>query len=257
METYEQLVADALAAPFEGWDFSWLRDRTTHEDLSWFYSDLARAAIARATRLLDVDTGGDEQLTGLRPLPAYTVALEGWEPNVAVARRRLEPLGVEVRQTAEEGSLPVADGEFDLVLNRHGGLDAAETWRALSPGGVFLTQQVGSRNGAEINAALGAPPSIDPDAETCDRAVDALRAQGFWVDEAREEMPAYVFGDIGAVVYQLRAVPWTIPDFDVAAYDEPLRRLDAHIRRTGGFITHDHRYLIRASKPRASDRLDC
>ncbi|MEQ7004816.1 methyltransferase domain-containing protein [Actinopolymorpha sp. B17G11] len=256
MEPYEHLVAEALAAPFEGWDFSWLRDRTTGEDLSWSYPDLARAAIADAARLLDIDTGGGEQLAGLRPLPAYTVALEGWAPNLAVARRRLEPLGVEVRQTTDDGRLPVADGEFDLVLNRHGWLDAADTWRALAPGGVFLTQQVGSRNGAEINAALGAPPSIDLDAETCDLAVAALRAQGFRVDEAREEMPAYVFGDIGAVVYQLRAVPWTIDDFDVRTYDVALRRLDARIRETGEFATHDHRYLIRATKPRAGDSVD-
>jgi SAM-dependent methyltransferase len=249
METYEQLVAEALAAPFEGWDFSWLADRTTNEDLSWSYPALARAAVAGATRLVDIDTGGGEQLAGLAPLPPYTVALEGWEPNLAVARRRLEPLGVDVRQTTEDGHLPVADGDFDLVLNRHGRLDAAETWRALSPGGVFLTQQVGSRNGIEINTALGAPPSVDPDSETAELAVDALRQQGFQVDDAREEMPAYVFHDVGAVVYQLRAVPWTIPDFDVRTYDAPLRRLDANIRETGGFVTHDHRYLIRAIKP--------
>jgi SAM-dependent methyltransferase len=250
METYEQLVAAALAAPFEGWDFSWLKDRTTNEDLSWSYPDLARGAVADATRLLDIDTGGGELLAGLQPLPPYTVALEGWKPNLAVARQRLEPFGVEVRYAAE-GPLPVTDGEFDLVLNRHGRLDAAEVWRVLAPGGVFLTQQVGSRNGSEINAALGAPPSVEADSETCELAVSALRDRGFQVDDAREEMPAYIFCDIAAVVYQLRAVPWTISDFDVDRYETALRRLDAHIRETGGFVTHDHRYLVRATKPAA------
>jgi SAM-dependent methyltransferase len=246
--SYEQLVSEALSAPFTGWDFSWLRDRTSGEQLSWDYSDLAKAALANATAVLDIDTGGGELLAGLAPLPAHTVATEAWEPNLPVARERLEPLGVEVRAGRGE-ALAAEDGEFDLVLNRHGSFDVAELWRVLTPGGAFLTQQPGSRNDQEFYAALGTQPPVDPESHTLDTVTGALRRQGFVVEDAREEMPAYRYHDVGAVIFQLLAVSWTVPGFDVERYDAELRRLDARIRTEGPFVTHNHRFLVRARKP--------
>jgi hypothetical protein len=35
MATFDELVAEATAAPFTGWDFSWLDARSTTEDLPW------------------------------------------------------------------------------------------------------------------------------------------------------------------------------------------------------------------------------
>ncbi|HZC25559.1 MAG TPA: hypothetical protein VE287_00965 [Actinopolymorphaceae bacterium] len=138
--SYEARVSEALAAAaaMTGWDFGWQRERTHGDDLSWSYGDLARAAISRATSLLDLDTGGGELLESLRPLP---------------------------------------------------------------------------------------PP------------------------DAREELPAFYYHDIGAVVFQLTVVSWAIPDFDVHRYDAALRRLDTRIRADGAFLTHNHRYLISAEKP--------
>jgi hypothetical protein len=55
------------------------------------------------------------------------------------------------------------------------------------------------------------------------------------------------YRDIGAVVFHLSAVSWQVPGFDVATYDQALRRLDARIRAEGRFVVRDHRTLIRAS----------
>lgn len=245
MNTYESLVAEALAAPFEGWDFHWLDGRSDQAGPSWSYEDLARSALAAAKSALDVDTGGGELLASLQPLPAHTVATEAWEPNIAVATGRLAPLGVEVRRSDPSG-LPASDGEFDLVLNRHGGFSAPETRRVLRPGGIVLMQHVGRDNDADLNAVLGAaPPSYGGD---CATMVAELEQNGFRVDEARDETPEFVFFDIGAVVYHLRAVSWQIPDFDVTTYDRELRNLDARIRNEGRFVAHDRRYLIRAQR---------
>lgn len=248
---YEELVADALnaAAAMNGWDFGYLQNRTSGEELPWSYGDLAREAISRSTSLLDLDTGGGELLASLAPLPSHTVATEGWEPNVVVAKERLEPLGVAVRQAHGE-KLPVADGEFDLVLNRHSALDVDEVWRVLSPGGIFITQQPGSRNDLELNEALGASPSLAPDSRTSGGTAAAFERRGFLVLEVREAFPAYYFHDIAAVVYQLTVVSWHIPDFDVDRYEAELRELDHRIRTEGPLVTHNHRYLIRAMKPR-------
>jgi pimeloyl-ACP methyl ester carboxylesterase len=73
---YDELVAAAMAAPVEGWDFSWLAGRAEGSDPSWSYRDLARVYIARTDELLDVDTGGGELLASLAPLPQYTWATE-------------------------------------------------------------------------------------------------------------------------------------------------------------------------------------
>ncbi|WP_129663703.1 class I SAM-dependent methyltransferase [Phytoactinopolyspora endophytica] len=245
--SFEELVSEAREAPPEGWDFTWLSGRVDGDDLSWHYPSLAREAIDRSKSLLDVDTGGGEMLASLMPLPS-AVATEPYEPNVPVATARLGPLGVDVR-LGDASALPVPDGGVDLVLNRHGALDAAVISRVLTPGGVLLTQQVGSRNDMEFNDALGVALPGELDARTLDTTVSALESSGLVVDLAEEEFPASRFLDVGAVVFQLLAVPWQVPGFDVETFDGPLREIDAHIRAYGGFTVRNHRFLIRAHRP--------
>ncbi|MEO3789166.1 hypothetical protein ABGB14_03095 [Nonomuraea sp. B10E15] len=128
---YDELIQDALATPFEGWDFAVFDGRMT--------------------------TAGDS----LAPLSPRTVATEGHPPNVPVARRRLEALGVEVVAAGGEGALPLPTGAFDLIVNRHEAYDPHEVRRLLAPGGTFVTQQVEGRDLEELNAALGGPPHED------------------------------------------------------------------------------------------------
>ncbi len=161
-----------------------------------------------------------------------------------MARDRLTPLGVEVR-FAPGPELPATDRSADTVLNRHGRLNPAEVARVLHPGGNLLTQQVGSDDCREINEALGAPEPYDT-TWTAETASAQPAAAGLTVLEVREEWPAFTFHDVGALVHQLRAVPWQIPDFTVAGYEEPLRRVDARIRATGEFRVRAHRFVIRA-----------
>ncbi|WP_053175168.1 class I SAM-dependent methyltransferase [Nonomuraea sp. SBT364] len=247
MVSYEHLVGQAVRAPVRGWDFTRQRGRTSGGTPSWSYAERASALLAPARRLLDMDTGGGEFLASLAPLPERTVALEGWPPNLTVAARRLGPMGVAVLGGAAE-RIPAGKHAFDLVLNRHGGLDGAEVARVLAPGGRLLTQQVGSRNDQELNDALDAPPAAGEREWTLDVAADSLRRAGLRVLDAREEMVGHVFHDIGAVVFHLRAVPWQIRDFDHERYAGPLRALHERIRSDGGFAVRNHRFLIEAGQ---------
>lgn len=239
---YDELVGEALSVSRTGWEFAWLDGRASGSEPSWSYPALARPLVRRAGSLLDLDTGGGELLAELAPLPPHTVAVEGWTANTPVARDRLTPFGVSVVT-----ELPGEEREFDLVLSRHGRLPVADLARLLKPGGTLLTQQVGSDDLADLNAALGAPPP-HPRPWTADVAVAALQAAGFVVTDVREERPVFVFHDIGAVVYQLRAVPWQVRDFTLKRYDAQLRRLDAVIRTYGSFSATAHRFLVQATR---------
>ena len=68
---------------------------------------------------------------------------ESWPPNVALARRRLAPLGGTVAEDADDADLPFGDEAFDLVVSRHPVVTVwPEVARVLRPGGSYLSQQI-------------------------------------------------------------------------------------------------------------------
>jgi hypothetical protein len=55
---------------------------------------------------------------------------------------------------------------------------------------------------------------------------------------------------VGAVVYFLRLVVWTVPGFTVEKYRSRLESLHDQIERDGPFVAHAGRFLIEAVKSR-------
>src|SRR5271154_4656541 len=83
--------------PFQGWDFSHLDGRWHEDQPPWSYDGLVRALLPPADSLLDIGTGGGEQLLAFKDvLPARTVATEGYPPNFPIAQANLEPHEIEV-----------------------------------------------------------------------------------------------------------------------------------------------------------------
>lgn len=105
--------------PFSGWDFSYIADRVVNAPLTWSYTSTILPLIRDAESLIDMGTGGGEFLASLIPLPKHTCATESYEPNVPIAKKRLEALGVKVFFCKDKDKLPFKDEEFDLVINRH------------------------------------------------------------------------------------------------------------------------------------------
>ena len=149
----------------------------------------------------------------------------------------------------EPRRLPFEDAIFDLILNRHGYYWEPELYRLLQPGGVFITQQVGDRNDIGIRELLGAPDtSVNVEWADLAEAVANLEAAGFQVVKQLEDIYPQRFYDVGAIVYQLKAIPWQIPDFSVEAYFEHLKAVHDKIQRDGYVDVLEHRFFIIAEK---------
>lgn len=253
--TFDEYIAQAEAAAFSGWDFSYLEGRYDQQQPPWDYRELVIARIAESKALLDMGTGGGEFLGRLPYLPPQTFATEGYAPNLAIARAALAPRGVEVREVRDDDALPFADGQFDLIINRHESYSPTEVYRLLQPGGWFVTQQVGGKDNLELNQWLEDTPSFPYIDVGLHNDVAKLAAAGFALIDQQEARPITRFLDIGAVVYYLKAISWQIPEFNVDAYRERLLTLYQHIVTEGEFVTHSHRFLIVTRKPALSKPL--
>lgn len=250
-ELFNFLITDAQAF-FSGWDFSHINDRQAQTPLRWSYVSESLLRVRKASAVLDMDTGGGEIFSRFAPFPLIAYATESYPPNMHIARQRLAPLGVKVifLEDEEQKYLPFDDGLFDLVLNRHGYYWPPELHRIIKPGGMFLTQQVGNRNDIGIRQLLSAP-NPEP-VEVWDdllKAVNDLEAEGFQIVKQLEDIYPQRFYDIGAIVYQLKAVPWQIPGFTVEGYLEQLRNIHQQIERDGYVDVLEHRFFILAVAP--------
>jgi SAM-dependent methyltransferase len=255
MESFDDLVDDAAAVSVDGWDFSWLDGRATEERPSWGYQRLLGERLATATAALDVQTGGGEVLAGAgsQHFPPAMFATEGWAPNVAKAAALLRPLGaLVVVADPDAPRLPFADASFDLVTSRHPAtIHWSELARVLAPGGTYFAQHVGGGTNLELRELL-----LGPQRPSDRRHHDVESAQaegaGFEIVQCRNERLRLEFFDVGAIVYFLRKVVWTVPDFSVDRYRLRLRDVHEQIVRDGAFHSTMSRTLFelrRAASP--------
>ena len=239
------------ATPFTGWDFSHLSGRWHEEHPPWSYEDLARESLHGARSAVDLGTGGGERLSRLADaFPARMFATEAYEANVPLARERLGPLGVTVLPYRSEdlvgGPLPFDDASLDLVLDRHESYDAREVARVLAPGGRFLTQQVDGESLADLLGLFRAMPAV-PEVKL-DRFVADATGAGLSIERAEQWWGNSTFSDVGAIVYYLKAIPWSVPGFSVATHAPVLRELQRRLERDEPLQFRAGRFLIVARK---------
>ena len=249
--SFDELVDEAAAVDVAGWDFSWLDGRATEQRPSWGYQRLLGDRLGAARAALDIQTGGGEVLAGVPRFPPTMAATESWPANLALATQRLHPRGVVVVADPDEPPLPFADAAFDLVTSRHpASVWWAEIARVLEPGGSYFAQHIGPNTNQELyEFFLGPQGEASVSNRHPDREAAEARAAGLTIAELRMERLRVEFFDIGAVVYFLRKVIWTVPDFSAERYRRRLRDLHELMERQGGFVSHSTRVLVEVRKP--------
>jgi SAM-dependent methyltransferase len=250
---FDALVAEAETESVDGWGFAWLDGRATEERPSWGYARLLAERIGTARSVLDVQTGGaevfSEALDRASARPATVVATDSWPPNLAIAAGNLAARGGSVVAVPDAGPLPFRTAIFDLVCSRHPVVTPwSEIARVLVPGGRYLAQHVGSGSNRELTDFMMDPQPVSG-ARTTARARADAAAHGLRIVDLREETLRVEFFDVGAVVWFLRKVIWTVPDFSVQSYRDRLVAMHEHIGREGSFVSHAPRFLIDAVKP--------
>ena len=241
--------AEESCASIKGWDFSHIHNRYREDDPPWDYEAIIRGVLKDDMHLLDYDTGGGEFLLSLHHPYKNTAATEGYPPNVALCKERLLPLGIDLRECSDASHVPFDDNSFDIIINRHGDLDAPEIWRILKAGGFFITQQVGSENDRDLVGTVlpGLEKPFPNNNLTEQRKV--FENAGFDIIEAEEAYCPILFFDVGAFVWFAIIIEWEFFGFSVEKCFDGLLKLQKAIETDGKIEGTAHRFLIVARKP--------
>ncbi len=242
-EFYYYLLKDSKEN-FKGWDFSYLNqtNRMVEFPLPWNYTIEVLHYLQDSVALLDMGTGGGEFLSTL-PFPNKTCATEGYQPNIPIAKKLLEPLGIKVYSIDSDEELPFKNESFDLIINRHESFDTKELQRILKTNGIFITQQVGGKNDSELNQLFETEES-SYSFWNLQTAIKDLQKENFTIIKQLEEITKTRFYDIGAIIFYLKAIPWQIPDFSVSKYNRQLMKIHEYIQDKGFLDIACHRFLI-------------
>ena len=237
-------------AHIKGWDFSYIHDRYEEEEnYPWDYGQIIRSYLTDDRKLLDYDTGGGEFLLSLGHPYENTSATEGYPPNVQLCREKLLPLGIDLRECSDASHIPFEDESFDIIINRHGDFYPPELKRLRRPGGIFITQQVGSENDRELVEAV-LPGIVKPFPHNdLPEQKRAFEDTGFEILQSGETFRPIRFYDVGTLVWFARIIEWEFPGFSVDRCFDRLLTLQETVEREGKISGTIHRFLLVAKKP--------
>lgn len=246
----KEWLEEEKIAHIKGWDFSHISDRyCEEEDLPWDYEEIIGKYRTPDMRLLDFDTGGGEFLLSLGHPYKNTAATEGYAPNVALCRETLSPLGIDFRPCDDASNIPFEDNSIDIFINRHGDFDPKEIQRVLKPGGIFITQQVGSDNDRDLVEMVlpGTPVPFGENRLSVQK--EKFAEAGMEVIESDEAYKPIIFTNIGAFVWFARIIEWEFPGFSVDKCFDKLLKMQEELDKNGKVEGTIHRFMLVARKP--------
>jgi len=234
----------------KGWDFSCVRE--SRDPIPWDYVALVPKYLRATDVVLDIGTGGGEQFLKLSPFLARGLGVDISPDMIAQARCNQAALSAPHVDfgVMDTFHLAVEDASFDVVLNRHCNVAVDEVVRVLCPGGLFITQQVASRNTGNLLEAFGwTPESFGEDWwQPVAELATAFEGAGCQVDVRAEYDVRYWFLDVPSLLFWLVAVPLPEP-FDLDRHWHGVNRILDRYTTDQGIETNEHRELLIVRKP--------
>lgn len=227
-----------------GWDFSYMENRWCLEELPWSYENLVHKYLKESMSLLDMGTGGGERLLTFGHPYERTSVTEGWLPNYELLQKVLKPLGIKIVYVDETDRLDFPEASFDIVLNNHESYDPKEVSRVLKSGGLFITQQVGEKNGYVLAEKMNMVENRDHAKWSLKIAGEELERENFSLLLGREFFPYQKFYDMEGLIYYMKRIPWEYPGFSVSAHFEALLKLQNELSINGEIKNLQHRFIL-------------
>lgn len=229
-----------------GWDFSDLN--VFSEGVEWDFVQEVKSRCNHNGVLLDIGTGGGENLLKLSPSLLLAIGIDLSNEMIQTAKTNLKNSSVSnvrfFQMPAEALQFP--DGLFDVVTSRHAPFSSKEVFRVLKAGGLFMTQQVSESN---IKKAFGRGQSLDEkDGTLKERYIDELHEAGFSHVQAFEYDATEYYERPEELLFLLRHTP-IVPDFGRDQND--FNTLNDFIKTNTtdkGIRTNSKRFLIIAKK---------
>ncbi|HSP21203.1 MAG TPA: class I SAM-dependent methyltransferase [Planococcus sp. (in: firmicutes)] len=232
-----------------GWDFSGLKSES--EGVAWgFYSEAAKYSTPGSI-VLDIGTGGGENVMQLAESCAFVVGIDLSEAMVETARANLQKAKCRnvrfLRMAAE--SLYFPEGFFDMVTSRHCPYDAVEAERVLKAGGIFLSQQVSEGDKENLKQAFGRGQAFgQPDGTFKERYINELSDAGFTDIESYSYDAAEYYQEPEDLLFLLHHTP-IIPNFGEEPQDmEKFNKFILQNQYSKGIRTNSKRFLLIAYK---------
>ncbi|EMR07240.1 putative methyltransferase ycgJ [Bhargavaea cecembensis DSE10] len=232
-----------------GWDFGDLN--VFSEGVEWDFVQEVKSRCNQADVLLDLGTGGGENLLKLSPSLLLAIGIDLSNEMIQTAKTNLKNSSVSnirfFQMPAEALQFP--DGLFDVVTSRHAPFSSKEVFRVLKAGGLFMTQQVSEFDKLNIKKAFGRGQSLEEkDGTLKERFIHELREAGFSNVQAFEYDATEYYERPEDLLFLLKHTP-IVPDFGRDQND--FNTLNDFIKTNTtdkGIRTNSKRFLIIAKK---------
>lgn len=247
-----QVIADDVGER-SGWDFS--RMTTEREPVPWDYLEIVSNFLRLTDVVLDIGTGGGERLLSLSNNFGTAVGVDPDPGMVRVARdNAVGRSNVRFLRASAERLAPLDDGTFDVVLTRHAPVYVPELDRVTKADGLFICQEVGARNMANIRHAFNTgSDALYLDAQQS--MLNDLSARGWQLIAEAQYNVHYWVKDVPSLVFWFKAIAGAneIPaDFSIATHHGVVNALIRQFGSQRGLATNEHRTLTIARKPNTS-----
>lgn len=226
-----------------GWDFSFLEGKTADEKIPWSYKEIIFKYLKNNDLLLDQGTAAGEFLLTLKHPYENTWITEGYAPNYKLCEERLAPLGIKICNLAGDEITPFENDFFDIIINRHESYNPQEVKRILKPNGLFITQQVGSKNNQRMREIIN-NYSEEWDSFVLEKEIKKFVDLGFEIVYKNEALLSCKYFTMEAVIFMAKIIAWEFHDFNVVSNYESLKRIDDEIVSKGYFESFEHRFIM-------------